>query len=118
MPVARKSGQDARAPGKGAPGSADILSAELLSTLQLQTVICDVDGGNCQPQETFDAGGDALHLNLLGLIGSVPQYLLSTPPITQPANGVRLNFNGGLVGLLATLHVQSACAATATVATP
>jgi hypothetical protein len=98
--------------------SADILSAELLSTLQLQTVICDVDGKHCETQETFDASNDVLHLNLLGLIGSVPQYLLSTPPITKPANGVRLSFNGGLVGLIATLHVQSACAATAATTAP
>ncbi|NGY04180.1 hypothetical protein [Solimonas terrae] len=97
---------------------ADLLSAELLSTLTVTTVNCDVNGSNCTPVETFAGSSDALHLGLLGLIGSVPEYLLATDPITQPANGVRLSFQGGLVSLLASLHVHSACAATAASATP
>lgn len=102
--------------------SADILSAELLSSLSVATLKnCDVDGKNCEVAEELDSapGNDALRLALLGLVGGVPQYFVSsTKPITQAANGVRLTFQGGLIGLLATLHVQSSCAAAVTAVAP
>jgi hypothetical protein len=91
--------------------SADILSVQLLHALKLETVDCDADGKNCETIESFDPTGNLLHLSLLGLLGAEPQYLLTSPPITKAANGIRLTFGGGVVGLLATLHVQSACTA-------
>lgn len=100
--------------------SADILSVELLSSLSLSTLNCDVNGKNCTVVESLDSapGNDALRLALLGLVGGVPQYFVATTqPITQPANGLRLTFQGGLVGAVASLHVQSSCAA-AVVAAP
>lgn len=91
---------------------ASILEAELLSTITITTVKCDADGANCEDVESFGQGTDALHLGLLGLIGSEAQYKAVTDPITNAdANGIKLTFNGGLIGLLATLNVQGACAA-------
>src|SRR3546814_10527176 len=51
--------------------SADILSAELLSSLSLSTLTCDVNGENCTVVETLDSapGNDVLRLALLGLVG-------------------------------------------------
>lgn len=91
--------------------SAQVLSAELLSTVRITTVQCDDGGINCTDVQTFRGDGNVLRLSLLGLLGNVPQYrLTSDQPITEPANGLRLTFNGGLVGLLARLNVQTACA--------
>lgn len=99
--------------------SADILSAELLSTVSLSTLNCDATGTSCDVVEQLDSTpqNDALRLALLGLVGGVPQYFLSTTqPVAQAANGLRLTFQGGLVGALAALHVQSSCAAAVPVA--
>lgn len=101
--------------------SADILSAELLSGVSLATLNCDADGLNCDVVEQVNAtpNNNALRLALLGLIGNEPQYFLATAnPIAQPANGLRLTFQGGLVGLLASLHVQSSCASAVTAVAP
>src|SRR3546814_11282885 len=53
--------------------SADILSAELLSSLSLSTLTCDVNGENCTVVETLDSapGNDVLRLALLGLAGEI-----------------------------------------------
>lgn len=94
--------------------SADILAAQLLSTFKVETLKnCNADGSTCEVAESFDPSGTVLHLSLLGLLGAEPQYLLSTPALSEPANGLRLTFGGGTVGLLNTLHVQSACSSVA-----
>lgn len=93
--------------------SGSLLSAELLSDVTIQTVLCDVDGENCQVRETFGAGTTPLYLALLGLIGGEDVNLLSTPPLgdaSLDANGLRLTFSGGLLSAAATLNVHSTCA--------
>ncbi|MFC4251445.1 hypothetical protein [Sinimarinibacterium flocculans] len=93
--------------------SDSLLSAELLSDVTIETVACDVGGGNCAVRETFGVGSTPLYLALLGLIGGEDVSLLSTGPLgdaSADANGLRLTFSGGLVSALATLNVHSSCA--------
>lgn len=98
---------------------AELLSAELLSTLTIDTLSCNVDG-NCSVVETFSGEDNSLVLSLLGTFGTGgagvddTYGLLSTGPVTQNANGLRLTFDGGLLTLLANLQVNTACG----VATP
>lgn len=93
--------------------SGSLLSAELLSDVSIETVLCDQTGANCTVQESFGAGTTLLYLALLGLIGGEEVNLLSTPPLTEAsgmANGLRLSFSGGLLSAAATLNVHSTCA--------
>ncbi len=92
----------------------DLLVAQLLSELSIDTLQCD-EVGTCAVVESFSVGDPAgpLYLSLLGLIGGQDSALVSTPPLSADANGVRLNFSGGLLSALATLDVKSACAVAA-----
>lgn len=94
--------------------SSSLLSLELLSNVRIATVSCDVNGENCTELERFGASnGLPLKLSLLGVIGDEEVRLLSTPPLGAPsaeANGLRLDFSGGLLSAAATLNVHSSCA--------
>lgn len=98
---------------------ADLVSAELLSTLTVDTLNCDASG-NCTVVETFSGEDNSLVLSLLGAFGTGganvgdAYVLVSTPAVTQNANGLRLTFDGGLLTALAKLQVNTACG----VATP
>ncbi len=93
--------------------SGSLLSAELLSTVEIETVACDSDGANCEARESFGGSTTPLYLALLGLIGGEQVNLLSTGPLTEAsadATGLRLTFSGGLLSAAATLNVHSTCA--------
>lgn len=94
---------------------ADLLSAELLSTLTVDTLTCGADG-SCSVVETFSGEDNSLLLSLLGtsVTGDDKLVLVATDPVTQNANGLRLTFDGGLLTLLANLQINTACG----VATP
>jgi hypothetical protein len=87
-----------------------ILSAQLLDTITITTQVCNAAGTTCTDVQTFDGPSETLHLELLGLLGNDAQFLVSTAPLAQAANGIKLTFDGGLVSALATLHAQTACA--------
>lgn len=94
--------------------SSSLLSLELLSNVQVATVSCDVNGENCTELERFGASnGLPLKLSLLGIIGDEEVRLLSTPALgseSAEANGLRLDFSGGLLSAAATLNVHAGCA--------
>lgn len=94
--------------------SSSLLSLELLSSVQVATVRCDVNGENCMELEAFGVGnGLPLKLSLLGVIGAEEVRLLSTPPlgaVSAEANGLRLDFSGGLLSAAATLNIHASCA--------
>lgn len=89
---------------------ADLVSAELLSSLTVETLQCNAAGA-CTVVESFSVQDNALLLSLLGfgLVGDDATVLISTPPVTTAANGLRLTFDGGLVNLLSSLRVNTAC---------
>ncbi|WP_162932405.1 Ig-like domain-containing protein [Solimonas sp. K1W22B-7] len=89
--------------------SNDILSAQLLGSLEVTTVRRTLTGF----EEINDAGtsSELLRLTLLGIrLPAAPQFLLSTGPTTVPYDGVKLTFSGGLLSLLTSLNVNTACA--------
>ncbi len=100
---------------------ADLLVASLLADIRIDTLNCVAgDPVQCTVVESFAGEGDPsgpLYLSLLGLIGGTDAALVQTGPLTQPANGVRITYDGGLLSALATLDVNAACA-TAAAPTP
>lgn len=89
--------------------SNNVLAAQLLDSLEVTTV-------RRTGAETFEEIADpatdsgVLRLTLLGIrLPASPQFLLATDPTTQPYDGVKLTFNGGLLTLLASLNVNTAC---------
>ncbi len=94
--------------------SSSLLSLELLSNVEVATVSCDINGENCTELERFGASnGLPLKLSLLGVIGDEEVRLLSTPELgaeSAEANGLRLDFSGGLLSAAATLNVHASCA--------
>ncbi|MGH8447592.1 MAG: Ig-like domain-containing protein [Solimonas sp.] len=78
-----------------------LLSAELLSQLQVSTVLAGT------VQET-SSSLNVLRLTLLGLLGSNAQALL-TMEATKPYDAIRLTFNSGVLTALSSTQVYSAC---------
>lgn len=92
--------------------SEQLLSAELLAELTIDTVHCDAGGANCEVLESFSGESGTLSLALLGMLDDSVPHLVLTEPLTAAsanANGIRLTFDGGLLTALATLNVHSAC---------
>ena len=89
--------------------SNNVLAAQLLDSLEVTTVRRT---GDTTFEDIADPATDSglLRLTLLGIrLPASPQFLLSTDPTTEPYDGVKLTFNGGLLTLLASLNVNTAC---------
>ncbi|MEQ1438300.1 hypothetical protein AAG565_02955 [Fontimonas sp. SYSU GA230001] len=86
-----------------------LLSLDLLGSLTIDTLQCAPDN-TCTVVESFDGQSTLLGLDLLGLIGGQEVSLLSTPPLAQSANGLRLIYQAdALVALLTAVNVHTAC---------
>ncbi len=98
----------------------DLLAASLLQDVTITTLNCTAgDPVACTDVQSF-SGRDTsapLYVSLLGLLGGEPAALIQTDPLQSDANGMRIEFAGGLLSALAVLNVNAACSATAPLAT-
>ncbi|HEY1077336.1 MAG TPA: hypothetical protein VGE51_11655 [Fontimonas sp.] len=97
----------------------DLLTATLLQDITITTLNCAAgDPVVCTDVQSF-SGRDTsapLYVALLGLLGGESAALVQTDPLETSANGMRIEFSGGLLSALAVLNVNAACAETAPVA--
>lgn len=88
-----------------------LLSLDLLGSLSIDTLQCDVDG-TCSVVESFDGVTGNFGVDLLGLIGGEPAFLVFTDELTQTANGMRLTYQAeSLLALQSAVNVHTACPA-------
>ena len=88
--------------------TSDLLGAELLSSVQVSTLL------NGVVQESSDSTMNILQVDLLGMsllpIGDIPSETASVSFLTTKAyDGLRLTYGGGVATALSTLRVFNAC---------
>lgn len=89
--------------------SNDILAAALLGSLEVTTVSRNA-AGNLVDNDDPATNSEVLRLTLLGIrLPDAPQFLLTTGVTTQPYDGIKLTFRGGLLSLLTAVNVNTAC---------
>lgn len=87
----------------------DILSAQLLGSLEVNTVRRT---GPTSFENISDpaTNSEALRLTLLGIrLPDDPQFVLTSGVTSEPYDGVKLTFRGGLLALLASVNVNTVC---------
>jgi len=87
----------------------NILSAQLLGSLEVNTVRRT---GATTFENISDAAtsSEALRLTLLGIrLPDDPLFVLTSGATTEPYDGVKLTFRGGLLALLASVNVNTVC---------